>query len=255
MHLNMRTYWTAVLFILIPFFLMGQDIPKRPSPPRLVNDFAGVLSKSQEKAIENKLVLLDKQNSTQVAVVIVNSTGKYSTFEYATEIGDQWQVGNAKLDNGVVLLVAVKDRKTFIATGRGSEGWLPDLLTNRIVENYLLPNFKKGDYFAGIDQATDVIAKLATGEYGAKDVKGGGGSSSKRKVPGVVFFIVIGLFFLFSLFNRGRHGRGGGFYGGGFYGGGGGFSGGGGGFSGGGGSSFGGFGGGSFGGGGSGGSW
>lgn len=252
-YYNRISILSIFLLVLIPFLLMGQGIPDRPSPPRLVNDFAGALSNSQEKQLESKLVTLDRQNNTQVAVVIVNTTGKYSPFEYATEVGDQWQVGDAKLDNGVVLLVAVKDRKTFIATGRGSEGWLPDLLTNRIVENYLLPNFKKGDYYSGIDQATDVIAKLATGEYGAKDIKGSG-TSKKRRIPFAAIILVLGLIIFLSRFNRGRHGRGGGYYGGGFYGGGGGFSGGGGGFSGGG-SSFGGFGGGSFGGGGSGGSW
>lgn len=246
-----RTYWTTLLLILLPLLMMADGIPNRPSPPRLVNDLAGILSPSQEKSLEQKLIILDKQNSTQVAVVIVNTTGSYSPNEFATKIGDQWQVGDAKLDNGVVLLVAIQDRNTYIATGRGSEGWLPDLLTNRIVENYLLPNFKKGDYFTGIDAATDVIAKLATGEYGAKDIKG-----SKKKAPirPIIIIIVFLLIFFLSLFGKG--GRGGGghtFYGGGFYGGSRGF--GGGSFGGGGGSSFGGFGGGSFGGGGSGGSW
>lgn len=251
MQLSNKAYWTTVFFILIPFLLMAQGIPKRPSPPRLVNDLAGILSGSQVKQLEDKLVVLDKQNSTQVAVVIVNTTEQYSPFEYATQIGDQWQVGDADLDNGVVLLVAVKDRKTFIATGRGSEGWLPDILTNRIVNNYLLPNFKKGNYFAGIDQATDVIAKLATGEYGAKDVKGSD-SNKKRQIPFAVVILILGLIIFLSRFNRGGHGyRGTTYYGGGFYGGGGGSFGG----RSSGGGSFGGFGGGSFGGGGSGGSW
>lgn len=240
------------LVALLPLVLTAQELPKRPSPPKLVNDLAGILNGNQEQELEEKLIALDKANNTQVVVLTVKTTGRYEPNEFATEVGDQWQVGDADKDNGVVILVAVDDRQTYIATGRGSEGWLPDLLAKRIVDNYMLPAFRNGNYYKGISDATEIVAGLATGEYGAEAVKDKS-SGSKKKAPKLIMVALFIAFILFvSFFGGGGRGRGGRtYYGGGFVGGGFGSSFGGGG----GGSSFGGFGGGSFGGGGAGGGW
>ncbi len=243
----------VLALVLLPLLVWAQDLPKRPSPPRLVNDLAGILNNNQERELEEKLITLDRANNTQIVVLTVATTGQFSPNEFATEVGDQWQVGDAEKDNGVVILVAVDDRQTYIATGRGSEGWLPDLLAKRVVDNYMLPAFRKGDYYKGIYDAVDIITGLATGEYGEEAVKGNR-RGGEEKVPRVVIILAVLLFIVLSVLFGGRGGGFGGrggrtYYGGGF---GGGFSGG---SFGGGGSSFGGFGGGSFGGGGAGGGW
>jgi uncharacterized protein len=181
-------------------------------------------------------------------------------YEYATKVGEEWKVGNAKEDNGIVILIKPTggkgERKTFIATGRGLEGAIPDYTCNEIVENELLPAFKDGKFYEGVDKATDVLMSLAKGEYNSDQYAK---KNKKNDMLKVIIVLVVIVIFVIFLFRNNKGGKGGGFRSGGFrsggfyYGGFGGFGGGSSGGSSGGG--FGGFGGGSFGGGGSGGSW
>lgn len=241
----------------------AQNVPAKPSPERLVNNlskqFPDFLSSSEMESLEQKLENFSNETSNQIVVVIVDDLGGLEPWEYATEIGDQWKVGQEAQDNGVVILIKPTggkgERKTFIAAGRGLEGAIPDLTAKDIVDNEMLPNFKEGNYYQGIEAAVNVVMKLAKGEYNAK-------AYSKEKNKGkssgfIIIAIVIAIIVLVVRYGpKGKGGGGNGFtYGaGGFMAGrafgSGGF---GGGSSSGGG--FGGFGGGSFGGGGSGGSW
>jgi uncharacterized protein len=231
------------------------DYPERPNPPRLVNDLAGVLSADQNQMLEDKLLAYNDSTSTQLAIVLIHSTGEYSIDEYAIELGDKWGVGQANKDNGIMILAAIDDHRVFIATGEGVEGRMPDMIARRIVDNNIVPYFKNSDYYGGLNEAADVIFQTLTGEF-----KGEGPQQVQRKGKGSLFFlpvliiliIVIVLSKLFGGGGRGGRGfrRSGPYMGGGFFGGGGGGFGGGGG-----GGGFGGFGGGSFGGGGAGGSW
>lgn len=244
----------------------GQKLPPAPNPPKLVNDFVGLLTSEQRQHLESKLVAYDDSTSVQIALVIVNTLQDYEPYEYATKLGRAWGVGNKKTNNGVVLLVSTEPgkRKVFIAPGYGLEGALPDATCKMIVEREIIPQFKQENYFRGLDEACDAIIKAARGEYKAPPGyadrgKGEGGGG----IP-VVAFIIILVMLIFIIGGRGG-GRGGGMMsrrgyrnfngppimwfppiGGGGSSGGGGWSGGGG---------FGGFGGGSFGGGGAGGSW
>ena len=243
----------------------AQDFPPVPNPPRLVNDFTQTLSQDEVARLERKLVAYNDSTSTQIAIVMIRSIGQYDISDYAFQLGDQWGIGG-KVDNGVLILAAMNDRKVFIATGYGMEGVVPDALANRIVDNLIVPNFKMESYYQGLDQATDMIIKLASGEYKAEEVISNGNHGGAI----FIFLLFIFLFVILPLLkNRNDNdnhmgGRGGGIDllttimlanllkgGGGKFGdfskGGGSFGGGGGGF--------GGFGGGSFGGGGAGGSW
>lgn len=257
--------------VLILFFLSGgiqaQDFPPAPNPPRLVNDFTNTLTASDLSALENKLVAYDDSTSSQIAIVMMKSVGDYDISDYAFQLGEKWGIGGESNDNGVLILAAMDDRKVFIATGYGLEGALPDALAKRIVENLIKPNFRKEAYYEGLDEATTMIFKLASGEYKAEDIE------SKGNSGGAIFMVLLFVFIFIILpmiknrndNNNHMGGRGGGvdmwttmmlagmLGGGGRGSSGGGF--GGGGFGGGGGGGFGGFGGGSFGGGGAGGSW
>lgn len=262
----MKRFLFTILFVVQFFFGIAQKIPARPNPPRLVNDYTNTLSPDQQASLEQKLVAYDDSTSNQVAVVIVPSTNDYDPVDYATKLGREWGVGNKKTNNGVVLLVVKDVHKIFIAPGYGLEGALPDITCKAIIDNEITPNFRKEDFYRGLDLGTTAIFKAAAGEYKApegyrsKKNPGGGGGS--------ILGIIIIIFIILMLVGRGGGGRGGGMYsrrGGGFvegailgslFGGGGRGGGGwGGGGSSGGGGGFGGFGGGSFGGGGSGGSW
>jgi uncharacterized protein len=240
-------------------------IPARPVPPRLVNDFTGTLTPEQVQALEQKLVAYDDSTSNQVAVVLMSTTGDYSIEEVALGIIRNWGVGGKEHNNGIVVLIAKDDHKIRIEVGYGLEGAIPDVTAKSIIDNDLTPNFRKGDFYRGLDDATDDIIKAAAGEY-----KAPAGYHQKGKAfpfAGLIFVIII----LAIIFGS-RGGRGGGMisrrgYGGFGTGwiigsilsgmsnrGGGGWSGGGGGWSGGGGG-FGGFGGGGGGGGGASGGW
>ena len=266
LEMKFKNILLTTFLLLLNTTLFAQTFP--PKPDRLVNDYTQTLSADQVSQLEQKLVAFDDSTSTQIAVVIIKSLEGYDVADYTQRLAESWGVGGAKNNNGVVLLVSLGDRKVTIQTGYGVEGAIPDAIARRIIENEITPNFKSGDYFAGISQGTDAIISYTKGEYKndvpKKRKKSGGGM-----VPFIVIFIIIILlaikrggggggsqviggrgsaspFWWLLLGSQLGRGSGGGF---------GGFSGGGGGFGGGGGGGFGGFGGGSFGGGGASGSW
>lgn len=256
-----------IIGLVLTCFCMLQviaQIPKQPNPPRLVNnfskEFSDFLSQPEEEALEKKLDAFAETTSNQIVVLIVDDLAGMEPYEYATKVGEEWKVGNAKEDNGIVILIKPTggkgERKTFIATGRGLEGAIPDYTCNEIVENELLPAFKDGKFYEGVDKATDVLMSLAKGEYNSDQYAK---KNKKNDMLKVIIVLVVIVIFVIFLFRNNKGGKGGGFRSGGFrsggfyYGGFGGFGGGSSGGSSGGG--FGGFGGGSFGGGGSGGSW
>jgi len=234
----------------------SQNIPSRPSPARLVNDFTNTLTAEEKASLEKKLVTFDDSTSNQIAVVMVSSLDGYDIAEYAVTLGRAWGIGGKEKNNGVLLLVSINDRRVNISPGYGLEGALPDLMCAHIIREIITPYFKKGNYYRGINEGTDVLIKAAKGEYQIPRKKGGKLNALKF---GLIVFFVLLILFISSRNNRGgggtisRRGYRGGYMGPMFFPMGGGFgSGSGGGSSGGG---FGGFGGGSFGGGGASGGW
>ncbi len=187
----LRPLSDILFFFLFPFFLSAQDFPSSPNPPRLVNDFAGALLQTEANALEQKLVAFNDSTSTQISIVIIHSVGSYEISDYAFQLGEKWGIGRAKKNNGALILVALDDHKVFIATGRGLEGAIPDALAKRIIETQIRPEFKQGNYFAGLDKATDTMIKLSSGEYTADDLK--------NKVP-VISFMPVFLFLLIAFF-------------------------------------------------------
>jgi len=248
-----------LIFLFQTVWVMAQDFPPAPNPPRLVNDLTGTLSADEVAQLEKKLLAYSDSTSTQVSIVLMGSVGIYDISDYAFQLGEKWGIGGKGKDNGLLILAAMEDRKVFIATGRGLEGAIPDALAKRIVNDMILPNFKAQAYYQGLDQATDMIFKLASGEYTAEDM-----DSEGNNVGAIIFILFFILLFVVLPIIKNRRdnnnhmgGRRGGVdfwttlllanaLGGSSGGSGGGSSGG---------SSFGGFGGGSFGGGGAGGSW
>ena len=255
----MKLFLTAIFFLL-SFCVQAQiekEIPARPSPPKLVNDYTNTLTPAQVQALENKLVLYDDSTSTQIAVVIIPTLSGYDISEYGLALGRKWGIGGKEFSNGIIVLVAKDDRKIRIEVGYGLEGAIPDITAKSIIDNSITPYFKEDNYYRGLDRAADDIIKAAAGEYRAPS----GYGSKKKKGTGLGSIIgLIVLFLIFGGLGGGRKGGGGVMSGAGWIigsmlgssgRGGGGWSGGG--SSGGGG--FGGFGGGSFGGGGASGSW
>ena len=226
------------------------DVAIPPPPSHYFNDGAGLVSPEDAARIDAKLRDFDEQTSNQIVVAIFPELPEPSLEDFTVRTAQAWRVGRKKLDNGAVLFVFVKDRKTRIEVGYGLEGALPDALCKDILQDRLAPEFREGRYAAGIDAAVDAMMQATRGEYKAT---GRRQAQSKGIPQGCVTALVLFLFFGFPIFFRRRGWR---TYGGGGWwtGGGGGFFGGGGGWGGGGGGGFSG-GGGSFGGGGSSGTW
>jgi uncharacterized protein len=258
----------VLIFIFLYFGSFAQDIPDPMQPPRLVNDFAGILSSDQVNYLESKLVAFNDSTSTQIAVVIVKSLNGYDKNDFAQRLGQKWGIGQKGKSNGVVVLVKPKypqeKGEASIQSGYGLEGVLPDITCKRIVENEMLPSFREGDYYTGIAKAASAIMSITKGEYSAEQYNKKTKSSPYGflvpiLVIALIFFLIrsnrggthsVGknlpwwtALFLLSSMGRGHSGSWSDFQSGS------------GGFGGGGGGGFGGFGGGSFGGGGAGGSW
>jgi uncharacterized protein len=268
--------WTtlAVCFILAVFSIpvFAQQLPDKPNPPRLVNDFAKIFNAEEAGMLEQKLVAYNDSTSTQIVIVTVTSLDGYPVDDYSFQLGNKWGIGQKGKNNGILVLIAKDDRKAFIATGYGMEGALNDGKLGTILRKEMIPYFKSGDYYGGVNNGIDWMIAAAGGEFVSED---GGGRKKKRisaeGILGILFIIFI--IFLIGFYtayrsakkysilnnvpfwvawsiinaaaNNRRNNSGGGFFGSGGGFGGGSSSGGG----------FGGFGGGSFGGGGAGGSW
>lgn len=253
---------SIIISLLISICVQAQIekyIPAAPAPPRLVNDFANLLTEEQKQYLESKLVTYNDSTSNQIAIVTVENLHDYGAMEFATALGRKWGVGGKEFNNGIVILVSTGggqgNRDAFIAVGYGLEGAIPDITANIILENELISNLRSGNYYGAFDKTTDALIKAAAGEYKASKTKRGSKGIGISRI--IVIIIII---FIIMAMSGGGSGGGGfasrrgyrGFWGPVIFGGGFGGGSGGGGFGGGG---FGGFGGGGFGGGGAGGKW
>jgi uncharacterized protein len=189
------------ILICIPFAGSAQDrLPVPDKPGSWVNDYAGAFSPSQRARLEQKLNDFEYRSSTQIFVVTLNDNGGYPASDLAPRIGEAWGVGQKGKDNGLLVLADMGDRDVFISTGYGLEEFVPDAIAKRVVENEIIPHFKQGDYYGGIDAATDVLISLLDGKFTADQYRkqtspGGGGAG----IGGIIFMII-----LFSLIFGGR---------------------------------------------------
>ena len=197
-----------ILFSFFSFVLVdAQNVLPKPNPPHLVNDAAGVLSPEQVEILERKLVALDDSTSNQIAVVLIKTLGDYAVEDYAVKLFREGGIGNKKTNHGVLIIAAIDDRKVWIEVGYGLEGAIPDVTASSIYRNELVPEFRQQNYYRGIDNAINALAKAAVGEYKVKKERkennGKGGSS-------IITFLFI-LFAVIMLLSRGgRGGTGGG---------------------------------------------
>jgi len=174
-------------------------LPPKPNPPRLVNDFADMLSQQEVSQLEQKLRFYNDSTSTQIAVVTVINLEGYDVADYAVRLALDWGIGQKGKNNGLLFLISKDDRKVRIEAGYGLEGALTDALSSRIIRNEITPAFKNGNFYEGIDAGTDAIIKALAGEY-----KGDNKKSKKGGAAGATFFVVIIIIIVFVLINKNR---------------------------------------------------
>jgi uncharacterized protein len=214
---TMKQFKFLLIALVFPFFAFSADqfdkdgIPVKPNPPRLVNDFANIIPANEEAQMESYLEELALSSKTRVVVVTTTTLNNYDKSQFAYEIGERWGVGDAKFDNGIVMLVKPKEvdgkGSTFIATGYGLEGILPDATAKRIVEKEMIPRFKNQDYVGGIAAGLQIVSDLALKEYPASAYDKKATKTSRRGRKGIGFLGMIAIFIIFSIISRIRNAR------------------------------------------------
>lgn len=125
-----------------------------------VIDQTHTLSASERAALDAKLRAIHQAGRAQIAIVLVPSTGQETSFDAALRLAEQWKLGSAQQDNGLLIFVAVQDRRVQILTGYGLEAVLPDVITSRIIREEITPAFKEGDYAGGLNAAVERIDQI-----------------------------------------------------------------------------------------------
>lgn len=193
-------------FLLCFAGVFAQQYPDRPTNSP-VADFTNTLNDADKQKLDTKIKAFEDSTSNQIAVVIVQSVGDYDIIEYGNGLIRKWGIGQKDKNNGVLVLVALADRKMSVQTGYGLEGALPDIVTQEIIQNDMKPRFRESDYYGGLDAATDDIIKYTKGEYKSSGKKAVKGSNGKGGSAGIIVLIVI---FVLILIFRNKGGGGGG---------------------------------------------
>lgn len=161
--MKIKHFLSFVAFILCNACLFAQEIPAKSN--NLVTDYTNTLTRDEAQQLESKLVSFDDSTSTQIAVVILKSVGGYNIKQYADSLGRAWGIGQKDKNNGILILVALDDHKVAIRTGYGAEAAVTDIAANDIIKNDIIPNFKLGNYYDGLNAATDDLMNYMKGEY------------------------------------------------------------------------------------------
>lgn len=204
----------------------NQNVSPLPSPTGPVNDYAGVIDDATEAALNKRLIDYKRASGVEFAVAVIRTTGERSIFDYSLAVARGWGVGSKDKDNpSALLLVAVDDRKYFTQVSADLEDELPDGLVGSLQRQYLVPEFKKGNYSKGISDTLESYIRTyeerSSGTATAPTPVDSGTSGSQGTFSTFFCLIIIGIILLIILANRGgRSGGGRGGWGGGFGGGG-----------------------------------
>lgn len=223
--------------------LHAAESPEFPALTGRVVDAADILSTNTERALTAELAGYEQASGgTQVVVATVPSLGGRAIEDYGYQLGRHWGIGQAGEDTGALLIIAPQERLVRIEVGYGLEGRLTDAVSWDIIQGRILPEFRQGDFDAGVAAGTRAMLAALGGEYQPSDAARRATGEDKRRLPALAFWIFVAFIILSSFGRRGGGlggalllgsmmggggGRGGGFGGGGFSGGGGSFGGGG----------------------------
>jgi uncharacterized protein len=188
------------MLLLTSQALALQDIPALSSP---VTDLTQTLSAQQQQTLADKLSAYAKAKGSQIAVLIVPTTQPEDIAQYSIRVADAWKVGREKQDDGVIIIVAKDDHKMRVEVGYGLEGAIPDLVAKRVVSEVMSPHFKQGDFYGGLDAATDTITKLINGENLAAPSASSanvGGTGFMELLPIIMFGAIVSGMILRGIF-------------------------------------------------------
>lgn len=207
MHVMMKFGLALALLLGLGLGLdLAEAAPTFPTLSGRVVDEAGLLSPSAREAITAQLAAHEDATSNQVVVVTLTDLQGYSIEDYGYQLGRHWGIGQAELDNGVLLIVAPKERKVRIEVGYGLEGTLTDALSHDIIQNRILPRFRQQQFEAGITEGVNGILAVLQGSYTPVSKKSRPSQSQDLRVGTFIslfmFLLIAGE--LSSLWLRGR---------------------------------------------------
>jgi uncharacterized protein len=208
--MSTRRIVAALCFVVMLCVGMAQaaTIPVPPLQGR-VTDQTGTLDASQRQSLDSTLATFEQAKGSQIAILIVPTTGDETIEQYSIRVVDQWKLGRKGIDDGALLLVAKDDHKVRIEVGRGLEGVIPDAIANRIINEDLGPKFHEGDFAGGLSVAIQRMIGLVNGEPLPQPKPGGTFNSPHGSGANGIFFalvaflIVRGVFSGLSAFPRG----------------------------------------------------
>lgn len=158
-----RLWCLPLLLLLGAQWAMAAVLPVPALSGRVV-DVTGTLSAAEQSALETKLADLEKRKGSQIVVLLVSSTRPEAIEQYSLRVVEAWKPGRKGVDDGVLLLVAKDDREIRIEVGYGLEGAIPDAAANRIIDEFILPRFREGDFAGGVAAGVDRLTGLVDGE-------------------------------------------------------------------------------------------
>lgn len=176
-----------------------QPVPALTSP---VTDLADLLPPGEEDALTSRLLAFSLEKGSQIAVLIVPTTQPEDIFSYSFRVADNWKLGRKGVDDGVLLVIAVQDRKTNLQVGYGLEGAIPDARAKQILEDIIRPRFQAGDFPGGVNAGVDALMTLINGEALPAPSKK---NSHNNSGNGIVIAVVVGMiagFFIRAIFGR-----------------------------------------------------
>ncbi len=201
-----RSRLTAAYFAALVLFILSallfvpnacQAEPKFPPLTGRVVDDAHLLTPADKAAIESDLKALEDKSSDQLVVYTTNSLQGYPVEDYGYQLGRAWGIGQKGTNNGVILIVAPNERKVRIEVGRGLEPQLTDALSKLIVENAILPRFKRGEFSSGIKAGVQDIRDVMLGDAEAVKERAAA-RPAKRNAPDneelITLIIFVGIF-------------------------------------------------------------
>jgi uncharacterized protein len=166
------------------------SLPIPPPPDHRINDYAGALSADERTRLEDKLRARERESSNQVVVAIFRSLQGESLEDYSIRLAQAWRVGQKGLDNGVVFLVFVEDRKMRLEVGYGLESKLTDALSSQILRQVVAPRFREGRIADGIGAGLDAVDQVIAGTYKAAP-QGQRARAQGRSPLGFIFLLIV----------------------------------------------------------------
>lgn len=165
-HMFQKAFFRVLITAFCLSFIFGLQAELKPIPnlQTRVTDTTGVLGAQEIASIEQSLKQLEQEKGAQVAVLLVGTTSPEAIEDYSLRVVEKWKLGRKGRDDGVLLLIAMDDRKMRIEVGYGLEGAIPDISAGRIINEFITPEFRKQNYTTGILSGVDKIASLLKGE-------------------------------------------------------------------------------------------